>query len=126
MAFIVALLILILFGFKIVNKSKEINVEKIIEKGILKEEMMIKGDVFYKSTVRDSKDNLSYLTYIRLENGKEIAINQMDFYSILNTGNVINLNKETYIYKSQKLTFYSVLLDGLENIRLCEELDFVN
>lgn len=126
MIFIIVLLIVILFGFKIINKSKEINIEKILEHGELKYEDMLKGDIFYKSPVKDKDGNISYLTYIRLEDGKEITVEKEDFYSLLNIGDVISCSKKTYIYKSQKLSFYTVLLDKLDDIRLCEQLDFIN
>lgn len=126
MIFIIVLLIVILFGFKIINKSKEINIEKILEHGELKCEDMLKGDIFYKSPVKDKDGNISYLTYIRLEDGKEITVEKEDFYSLLNIGDVISCSKKTYIYKSQKLSFYTVLLDKLDDIRLCEQLDFIN
>lgn len=126
MIFIIVLLIVILFGFKIINKSKEINIEKILEHGELKYEDMLKGDIFYKSPAKDKDGNISYLTYIRLEDGKEITVEKEDFYSLLNIGDVISCSKKTYIYKSQKLSFYTVLLDKLDDIRLCEQLDFIN
>lgn len=126
MIFIIVLLIVILFGFKIINKSKEINIEKILEHGELKYEDMLKGDIFYKSPVKDKDGNISYLTYIRLEDGKEITVEKEDFYSLLNIGDVISCSKKTYIYKSQKLSFYTVLLDKLDDIRLCGQLDFIN
>lgn len=126
MIFIIVLLIVILFGFKIINKSKEINIEKILEHGELKYEDMLKGDIFYKSPAKDKDGNISYLTYIRLEDGKEITVEKEDFYSLLNIGDVISCSKKTYIYKSQKLSFYTVLLDKLDDIRLCGQLDFIN
>lgn len=124
MIFIIVLLIVILFGFKIINKSKEINIEKILEHGELKYEDMLKGDIFYKSPVKDKDGNISYLTYIRLEDGKEITVEKEDFYSLLNIGDVISCSKKTYIYKSQKLSFYTVLLDKLDDIRLSEKTLF--
>lgn len=126
MIFIIVLLIVILFGFKIINKSKEINIEKILEHGELKYEDMLKGDIFYKSPAKDKDGNISYITYIRLEDGKEITVEKEDFYSLLNIGDVISCSKKTYIYKSQKLSFYTVLLDKLDDIRLCGQLDFIN
>ena len=126
MIFIIVLLIVILFGFKIINKSKEINIEKILEHGELKYEDMLKGDIFYKSPVKDKDGNISYLTYIRLEDGKEITVEKEDFYSLLNIGDVISCSKKTYIYKSQKLSFYTVLLDKLDDIRLSDCSTHIN
>ena len=97
MIFIIVLLIVILFGFKIINKSKEINIEKILEHGELKYEDMLKGDIFYKSPAKDKDGNISYLTYIRLEDGKEITVEKEDFYSLLNIGDVISCSKKTYM-----------------------------
>lgn len=126
MVFIIFLVLFILLGFKIINKNRELNIEKILHKGNLKHEQIIKGDVFYKSMTKDAEDNLCYYLYIRLEDGKEIIINHEKFYPFLNIGDVVSFNKEIYIYKSYKLTFYSLLLEGLEEVRLCEEVDFIN
>ena len=126
MVVVVVLIFMMIFGIKIINKTRELSIDTILKKGTLKDKIGLKGDIFYKSTAKKKDGVLSYLTYIRLENGKELTLDNFDFYSSLNIGEVINFTKEIYIYKNQILTFYSTSLDGVESLRFCEELDLVN
>ena len=125
MVLIITILIICLLGFKTINKIENETIENILEKGELKEEIFMKGDIFYKT--RFKKDELiSYLVYIRLEDGEEITVDNQDFYVAFNTGDVTTFVKNKYSYKSNTLTFYSSCLDGLENIRLLEKLENVS
>lgn len=123
MALIIVILIILLFGFKVINKVEEINVETILNKGFLSNKTVLKGDVFHKGVVKIIEGELSYFVYIRLEDGKEFTIDNRKLYSKLNICEVININKEIYTYKSQVLTVYSMSLEGFENFRLYEELN---
>lgn len=126
MIIVVVLIFIMIFGIKIINKTRELSIDIILKKGTLKDKIGLKGDIFYKSAAKKKDGVLYYLTYIRLENGKELTIDSFDFYSSLNIGEVINFTKEIYIYKNQILTFYSTSLDGVQILRFCEELDLID
>ena len=122
MILIVVILIALFFGFKIINKAQENNVETILKKGSLRTKTLLKGDIFHKGTARIIKDELSYIVYIRLEDGREFNIDDFKLYSKVNIGDVLEISKNMYVYNSQLLTFYSLPLEGFEDFRICEEV----
>ena len=87
------IIIFLLFAFTLIlNKSEEFNIEHIIKKGELVSKESFKGDVFYRGSVVD-KSNSLYNTYIRLNDGKDIVVNNEEIYKAFNIGNVINITK---------------------------------
>ena len=117
-------LIIIIFKFKILKKCEEFNIDTILKYGVLSEQIFMKGDIFYKGIVK--KENfISYLIYVRLDNGKEITIDNPDVYSSLNIGDIAVFSKNKYTYINQELNFYTVCLGDLENIRLNETIEFL-
>ena len=122
---IIILLVLLLFGFKIIDKSRELNIENILNKGSLMNSTKLRGEIFYKGVTKNTKDKLSYFVYIRLEDGKELVVENFKFYSDVKIGDIVNTKKETHIHKAQSLSFYSILHEEFKENRFYEELDFI-
>lgn len=120
--FITFLITLILFKNHILSKYNDLIINNIMKNGIL-EETFLKGDIFYKSKVKQD-NKISYFVYIRLENGQEIIVDNLDIYSCLNIADMTIFKQNNYIYKSYYYSFYTLHLDGLESIKLNEKIDY--
>lgn len=122
---VVLILTIVIFRLKILKKYKEFNIDMILKHGVLTEQIFMKGDIFYKGRVKN-KDEISHLVYIRLENGEEITVNNIDIFSSLTVGDIATFSKNKYSYKNQQFSFYTLCLGDLENIRLNEEINYLN
>ena len=119
---IILILIIIIFRFNILKKCNKVNIDTILNNGDLIEQALLKGDVFYKSKVKKD-NNISYFVYIRLENGEEITVDNLDIYSSVVITDIIVFNKYLYKYREYNYSYYTICLDYLENIKLKEELN---
>lgn len=118
------ILILIIFKFNILKNYNKVDIDTMLNNGDLIEQSLLRGNIFYKSKVK--KDNtISYFVYIRLENGEEITVDNLDIYSSVVTADVITFNKYLYKYREYNYSYYTICLDHLEDIKLKEELNII-
>jgi hypothetical protein len=109
-----------------INNHEDYTISNILKKGNLTNSDNIRGHVNFKKVVKHN-NNESYMIYLRLEDGKEIVINNMDYFLSINTGDSIFLRKDTYSHKSGRLvSYYSTLDKDFERNALYNEVFYMD
>lgn len=126
LSIIIIIFISVYIGILFLKKNKDFNIEYIIKHGTLQNKEALIGEVFYKGSANDCYGNISYLTYVRLNNGKDIIINKEEIYRKFNFCDKITFSKYLYVHKYSKVVFYLIELKEFDKIRLYTEIETID
>lgn len=125
--FLMLIVSVIFLIFTYIKYYSKICIDIALRRGTVHSISTLKGDVFFKKVTTHKGSNESkYLSYIRLDNGKEILLDEYNFYKNFKTGDIVDFNKIIYKYKTYKIIFYLVDGEDLEGKRLAETVEFLN